>query len=373
MANILDYIDWRGDVTFEVSPFNEVDAIVLCQIEYNKLNSLVPAEITKNGITLAELADKFFVMPDVEERSDVGSLINPDTVELLKKAGKSARFGALKVSGYKEILDFSSDEQFAAITFSYQAKKEKWNAVIFRGTDDYLVGWKEDFNLSYKVIPAQRDALKYFEEAVSVLDGGFYLAGHSKGGNLSIFAGTYSQNRTKKRINDIFNFDGPGFTEEFFTSPEYLEIETREHTFVPQNSLVGMLLYHADGYITVESVENTGIKQHDPFTWCVKGVHFVERPDITEQSKFLSKTICEWISDLPVGQKELFVETLFGILEDTNAKTNAELSANPLETMKKVLKAANRLDQNTKDVVVKTIHLFVKYGWNNIGQLKIKK
>lgn len=373
MSGILDYIDWRGDVSFEVSPFNEVDAIILCQLEYNKLNSLVPESFTPKGPTLCEIANSFFVAPDVEDRKDIGSLINPDTIELLKAAGKSRRFGMLRVCGYREVLDFSKDEQFAAVTFSYKSKKQNWNAVIFRGTDDYLVGWKEDFNLSYKVIPAQEDSVEYLNSASKILSGGFYLAGHSKGGNLSIFAAVNANASTKKKILDIYNFDGPGFSEEFFESKDYLEIETREHTFVPQNSLVGMLLYHADGYVTVESSESTGIKQHDPFTWQVLGTHFVERPDITEQSKFISKTICEWLKVLPTEQKQVFVETLFGILEGTDAKTNAELSANPLESMKKVLKVTTHINQDTKDLVGKTIQLLIKYGWQNIGTLKNKK
>lgn len=373
MSGILDYIDWRGDVPFETSPFNEVDAIILCQLEYNKLNSLVPKEFTSKAPSLCEISNAFFVTPDVEQRKDVGSLINPDTVELLKSAGNSRRFGSLRVSGYREVLDFSKDEQFAAVTFSYKSKTQNWNAVIFRGTDDYLVGWKEDFNLSYKVIPAQIDSVEYLNSVAKNYSGGLYLAGHSKGGNLSIYAAVNGISSAKKRIIDIFNFDGPGFSEEFFSSKEYLEIETREHTFVPQNSLVGMLMYHADGYITVESTESTGIKQHDPFTWQVLGTHFVERPDITDQSKFIAKTIQEWVTELPVEQKQIFVETLFGILEGTDAKTNAELSANPLENMKKVLKVSTKIDSETKDLVIKTIHLFVKYGWQNIGTLKNKK
>ena len=248
---MIDYIEWRGDIGFDVSPLCEIDALILCQISYLNFQTLVDSEFTKKGLPLSRLSELFFSSPDFETRKDVGALINAKTVNLLRVAGESKRFSALKVCGYVDKIDLNSEEQFSAITF---VSPFGWNFVAFRGTDDTIVGWKEDFNLGYMdTVPAQEDALRYFEKATASLKGSFYVGGHSKGGNLALYAASYAQQSSKKHLLAVFNNDGPGFKESFFESEAFKSIKNIQHTYVPELSIVGMLFAHADGYITVKS------------------------------------------------------------------------------------------------------------------------
>lgn len=365
MANFLDYLDWRGDIDFKTSPFNEVDALILCQIEYNNIDNLVPVEFTKKGITLRELAYRFRTAPDFTKRSDVGAMLNPLTVNILQTAAESVRFGSLKLCGYKNIIDTRKEEQFSAVTFVFD---DNSFFIAYRGTDDTIVGWKEDCDLGWKdTVPAQQDALAYLEQASKALRGGILIGGHSKGGNLAVFAATKASDKIKERIISVFNNDGPGFKSEFFQSEEYRSISKKIYTFVPQLSIVGMLFSHADEYSTVESDEK-GLHQHDPFSWHVSAHHFVERPDTDEQSKIIGKTVNGWFSELSNENKELFVSTVFGVLKDTNATTNSELTANWWESIQKILKAMKELDPATRDAVFKTLQLLIKCAKDTVIQ-----
>lgn len=370
MANFLDYIEWRGDVDFKTSPFNEVDALILCQIEYNNIDNLVPSAFTKKGITLRELSYRFRTAPDFYTRSDVGAMINPLTVNILQAAGESVRFGSLRLCGYTNIVDTAKDEQFSAVTYILS---DKTFFIAYRGTDDTIVGWKEDCDLGWKdKVPAQVDALSYLEKAARMLKGGIMIGGHSKGGNLAIYASANAGAKVKSRIISVFNNDGPGFSDDFFKSEKFRSISKKVYTFVPQLSIVGMLFSHADEYITVESDEK-GLRQHDPFSWHVSAHHFVEKADRDEQSKIIGETVNGWFSELSNENKELFVSTVFGVLKDTNATTNSELTANWWESIQRILKAMKELDPKTRDVVFKTLQLLFKCAKDTVLQEKEKE
>jgi len=367
MANILDYIEWRGDLSFDRSPLCEIDAIIFSQLSYINYTGIIPTEFQKNGITLKEALNRFRNGPDFETRKHVGSMINPLTVKLLQLAGESERFGSLCVSGYVDKLDYNKEEQYSSITFS----NGEWNFIAYRGTDDTILGWKENCNMAYEdVVPAQKDALLYLEDCAKSLKGKIITGGHSKGGNLALYASVNASPKTKKRLVAIYNNDGPGFSEGFFKRADFLEIKGREHTFVPELSIVGMLFNHAPGYTIVKSCERNMVDQHDPFGWQVKGCHFEELPERSEQSRFAAATVNELLAKVDREEKALFIETVFGLLNDTNAKTNTELSQDKMENMAKILKAASKLDAKTRDCVLKTMQVLIKIAWDNKEELK---
>ena len=361
MSNIIDYLSWRGDVTFDYSPFNEVDALILSQLVYFDFSRAVKSGFTKKGSTLKEASDSLCTK----------TLLETDpTCRLLNKAGYSRRFGSLRLSGYVSKLDFENEEQFCAMTFS----DRNVNYVAFRGTDNTLVGWKEDFNMGYMdTVPAQGDALKYLTEAVEELKDSFVVMGHSKGGNLAIFSSAKVPSKIKKHITAVFNNDGPGFKPGFFNSAEYQEIASIDNTFVPELSLVGMLFEHAPDFIVIKSDEKVMIKQHDPFGWQTEAVQFVRAKERGGQSHFADDTINKWFNEMTEEQRVTFIETLFEILNGSEAKTNAELTADWFNSSKKMLKTINRLDPKTKDTVIKTVNLLVKNAIENSGDLINKK
>lgn len=357
MANFYDYIQWRGDITFKMNPLNEVDALILCQLAYINIDGLVLPDFTKKGITLYELNQHFINSSDYTQRRNLGAMINPLSIKLLQAAADSKRFGSLRLCGYENIVDKRRDEQFSALTF---VLGDGTLLITYRGTDDTIVGWKEDFDLGWKEkVPSQIDALTYLESAAKKLSGRIIIAGHSKGGNLAMYAAVNASDKFKKRIATVFNYDGPGLNADFFKSKNYRSIAGRIRKFVPQYSIVGMLFCHVKKFTVVES-DQKGLQQHDPFSWKVNVTHFVELSDVDEKSKVITNAINGWFDELDTKQKELFVETVFDVLKQTKATTNSELTANLGENILKILKAMTQLDTKTREAVFKTIQILIK-------------
>lgn len=368
MANIIDYIDWRGDIDFTASPFNEIDAVILCQITYLNFEGLIPSEFCKKGVTLRQIAQSFSAAPDVEDRSDTGALINRETFDLFIKAANSNRFGSIEASGFINKIDLQKEEQFAAATFRIRkaGKKNPSVCIVYRGTDDTIVGWKEDFNLGYKeTVPAQKDALEYLEKAASFFAGRISIAGHSKGGNLAIYAAVNAGKKIQNRLFTVYNNDGPGFSEGFFRTEEYLGIREKIRSYFPQLSIIGMLFCHDSVYTTVES-DNEGLYQHDPFSWHTQALNFVRKEDTTEQSKFIASTVNQWIQEIPTEEREVFIEAIFSVLNSTKAKTNSELSSNMFSSAKTMFKSYSRLSPQTRSTVGKVLQLLFKVSVSNI-------
>lgn len=369
MSNILDYINWRGDLPLSVSSFNNIDALILCQISYLNFDGILDNSF-KPQMTVAELAARFKNAPDFKTRSDTGALINQLSVRLLYDAGASERFGGMSVCGYVNIIDLAKEEQFSAMTFHTGDGKV---FVAFRGTDDTIVGWKEDFNMGVEtVVPAQQDAVAYLDDAVHAMHGKIRVGGHSKGGNLAIYAAAMSGRKVFKRIIEIYNNDGPGFSSETIDSAPFREVLHKLHSFYPQFSIVGMLFSHAGAYTVIES-DQSGLMQHDPFSWHLQGTRFVSLPGFDESSVFFHQTFNTWFTELKKEQRSQFVETLFNIIQATDARTNSELEKNWLHNSAKIIKALAKQDKETKQATLNTVKILFKIAQRNLPELKIKE
>lgn len=375
MANILDYVAWRGDLDFSYVPFNEIDALILCQIAYVNFDGLI-SESFSEKITMAQLAKKFRNAPDYEKRADMGAMINKLSTELFFSAAASVRFGDVQMSGFVNVIDTERVEQFAAVTFTLE---KNHSLVVFRGTDDTIVGWNEDFNLGVlETVPAQKDALDYLTRAISSVDGDVSVAGHSKGGNLSIYSSANIEDVYKKRIIAIYNNDGPGFSDATIASPEFQEIIPKVHSFYPQFSIVGMLFSHAGEYKVVESDE-TGIMQHDPFSWHLSAKHFDTLESLGFGSIMFHNTFNSWFGQLDEAHRKQFVDTLFLIIQATDARTNSEIEKNVFESSAKIIHALLKLDNDTRTEIWKTVGLLFKAANKNLPDLsdlirgKVKK
>ncbi len=322
MSTIFDYIIWRGDLSFEASPFNEIDALIFCEFAYLRLNGIVPEEFSQEGVTIAQAAETFFADSDVAARIDTGLFFSESVARMLKALATTERYGQLRLSGFVEEHDAASEKQFAAITI---ALGDGSFFVAFRGTDNTLVGWKEDFNMVFMTpVPAQQSALEYLCRAATRLPGKIRVGGHSKGGNLAVYAATFCGKRVQRRIGDVYNNDGPGFELSITQAQEFQEISECVHTFVPNQSIVGMLLEHEEDYVVVESHE-TGLLQHDPFSWQLDGPHFQVVEQVSGGSKMLDRSVKSWLRDLSSQERERVVDGLFEILSSSQASTISEL------------------------------------------------
>ncbi len=369
--NILSYVEWRGDLTFEQSAFNCVDALIFCQLSYIHFDSLVPSGFDDSSVLL-DVSRKFRESSDFETRKNLGIMINPLTTELLLKCAASRRFGGVRLCGFIDDYDKIREEQFSAVAFLFDEQKEakcgfspriKKAFVAFRGTDDTLVGWKEDFNLSFmESVPAQDDASSYLFNAMnskSLRKNRFYAGGHSKGGNLAVYSSANLDEKSKGRLLEVYNFDGPGFSEKDLKSENFRSIKSKIVSFFPQMSMIGMLFHHYEGYKVVFSAEKL-ILQHDPFSWSVLGCEFVQRDSLESGSEIFFRSFNKWFENLDKKQRENFVETVFSLLESTKAKTSTELSKKVVRNAGAILKAAIRLDSSIRDDAVRIIKQFLK-------------
>lgn len=311
MGDIFDYLTWRGDILFSQLPPNSVDALIFSALSYIDYDDIVPGGID-GSMMLREVSDQMFQLSDLEGRYRVKK-----DLELLEAAGETERFGNASLSFYQNIFDVKEETQFAAVTFLLDDGSA---FVTYRGTDKTLIGWKEDFNMTYQEsIPAQRLALKYLQAFAEVNQGTLRVGGHSKGGNLAVYAAAQSGIEIQNRIVEVYNQDGPGFRKQMMEDTGYLNIVPKIHTYVPQSSVFGMLLEHKEPYTIIKS-KYIGIVQHDPYNWEVLGKDFILVEELTPDSRFLDHTMEDWLADMTNEERNELVDTLFNLLMvgDTN-------------------------------------------------------
>ena len=369
MADIFDYISRRGDLTFEQDGFNELDALVLSRLSYLPFDGAVSSCLF-DEITLEQAAMRVFATDDYEK-----NLLWKGDADLLRATAESKRFGKILVSGYVNEVESDVSMQFSAITFEFL----KMNYFIsYRGTDNSLVGWQEDFNMFFTFpLPSQKKALDYFEKAVRMLNGKFILGGHSKGGNLAVYAGAFTDENSRNHIDYIYNFDGPGFSLDKIRDSGFYEIDDRIYTFVPQSSIFGMMFEHEESYTIVKSNQK-GFLQHDIYSWEIEQNRLVRLKSTTNFSVFFDHTLKEFVESLTIAQRREFTKEVFALLSLTETATFNEMLKNPLKNTGTILKSFAGLDSKTRNMLLKTIFAFVKSAKNNFsditgGQNKITK
>ncbi len=364
MANLMDYLDWRGDITLEVSPFNEVDALILAELSFVDFEGIVPPPEIGRGLPLNEAAEAYFA----RHGQDVAmGVLVPDTiVKMLKKLMTSARFGNMLLNGYAALLDDAIEQQFAALTI------DLGNGSIyisFRGTDDTIVGWKEDLNMGFlEEIPSQKQAVEYVARVARQYgDKTIRIGGHSKGGNLAVYSAAKSSGEIQERIVAVHNNDGPGFAWPISETPGHKRIAPRIHTVLPQTSVVGMLLEHEKDYQVVYSTYD-GIYQHDGFSWEVKGTQFVHLDDFSREGKLVDETLDQWAASLNTQQREALADALYSVFTGTGAKTLSELNEEKLKSASVMLKTYKNLDRETRRMVSEAFKLLLRLGTKGFVQ-----
>ena len=325
MPNVFDYLAWRGDLTFAQSPFNEADSLILCRLAYIPFDGIAPASFVQT-IPLADAAARCLhgappqsaiPLPAEAGAPQEGSAEPPrrfrlaDDARLLAVLATSRRFCNARLSGYVNLFDPAAEKQFSALTILLEGELPY---VAFRGTDGTLVGWKEDFNMAFQeAVPAQLLAQDYVREVAAEYVMPLRLGGHSKGGNLAVFAAARSTPDIQQRILEVYNNDGPGFTDYLMGDPGYLAMVPRIKTYVPQSSVIGMLLEHEEPYTIIKS-NQVSVLQHDPYSWEVMGPNFVPMQSITADSQFVNQTIKAWIASMDTQERNRLVDALFGLL-----------------------------------------------------------
>lgn len=369
MADILDYLKWRGDLSFDIVSFNDVDNVILCQLSYINFDGIILEDYGAEPLPIGLIADMFANSSDFNERIDIGKLISCRTNGLLPALAESKRFSNMKLSCYADRVDEAEQKQFSAINIDIGNGE---HFVAFRGTDNTVVGWKEDFNMGYMPnVPSHFEAVKYLEKIGEITDGPLRVGGHSKGGNLAVYGAAFCSDEVKSRIVQVYNNDGPGFDSSVLATPCYKSVLGRLKTFVPQSSVVGMLLGHEEEYAVVQSIEK-GIMQHDPFSWQVDRDGLVLLDRVTDGSRFIDHTLKDWIKKMDSEQRGKFVEAMFAILQSTDASTISDLSVDRIKKTGNIIKTLSSSDEETRKVINSAIHQLILSAKDNMSFFKKK-
>ena len=362
MANLMDYLDWRGDITLAVSPFSEVDALILAELSFVDFEGIVPPPEVGRGLPLNEAAEAFFARHGGRD-VDMGVLVPDGISQMLRKLMASPRFCGMTLNGYEALLDDEVEEQFSALTI------DLGNGSIyisFRGTDDTIVGWKEDLNMSFlEEIPSQKQAVDYVARiARQYPEKPLRIGGHSKGGNLAVYSAAKSSGDIQERIVAVHNNDGPGFIWDISKTPGHKRIAGRIHTVLPQTSVVGMLMEHEKHYQVVYSTYD-GLYQHDGFSWQVKGTQFVQLDEFSREGKLVDEALSSWADSLNTQQREALAEALYSVFTATGAKTLSELNEEKLKSASAMLKTYKNLDRESRRMVSEMFKIFFRLGTKN--------
>ena len=346
MNNLFEYLLWRGDLTMAQAPFNEVDNLILATLTYIHFRDLISADIT-GQVTISEACSAFLALPVETQKTRMR--IRNDGI-LAQKLIESPRISKIPMIFHRDVFDTQSQIQFAAMAFLL----EDGSAFVgFRGTDNSIVGWKEDFNMTFQeVVPAQLAALQYLEDFSKAFDGRIRVGGHSKGGNLAVYAAASVPSTVRDRIIEVYNNDGPGFFRDFLQREGYTEILPRIKGYTPQSSLVGLLLEHEEPHTIIRSHE-IGPLQHDPYSWEVLGGVFIRVDDVTSSSRMVDRTLKLWLEELTNEDRENFVEAVYDIFTQNDLQELREFKN--VKILYGVLKSLHREDDNTKSMMTKTM------------------
>lgn len=361
--NIIDYITWRGDLTFSQVPINEVDSLIFTCLCYETFDDILTSPMTLN-----ELGERFFKKyQEVNLKKRV--TLTSHLYEVLKACMYTRRYGDLMVSDFVNEIDETKDLQFSAMTFSY---KKDFKYIAYRGTDDTIVGWKEDFMLAYKdEILSEKKAKEYLLNILNkhspFSKTKYYLGGHSKGGHLAMYACKDLPKKWHSKIQFIHNFDGPGFKPEFYDNNAIKALQSKMTTYIPPSSFFGRMFSH-QGETLVLNSEQIGLLQHNPLFWHVQPTTFDYELSVSEGSNKALVKFNELMNTYDLKQLETIIESLFSIFKQLNIAVLADLLEINLMDIITSLKFFNDLDGDTKKVVKELLLMIL-----NITEITVHK
>ncbi len=343
---IFEYLKWRGDISFSHNKFNKIDALILSRMVYIPFDGILEGD----GI-LKNLLEKFLA-----SKKNLKKVIMKEDIELAEILLKSTRFNNLKLSAYVNNIDLKIEKQFSAVVVRIDKNTK---IVLFRGTDRTVVGWKEDFNMSFQDhIPAQLESIQYLKKIMEEDDSDIIIAGHSKGGNLAIYSSVFIDEAYKGRIKKVYNFDGPGFNDEIINHSGYEEILDRIETYIPQDAVVGLLLERREEPFVVSSSEKS-IMQHDIYTWNIDRTDFVYVNSISKDSQLLKKSVKLWLNSISVEERKEFIDLLFTAISSVNLDIK-EIITNWKQGISLLIKTTQ--EPVLMDMLQKSIKIFLDYN-----------
>ena len=344
MSTIFDYLDYVAYDSIYDRPFKELDVLALTELTYLPFDRIVPQGDTTNiEVRLSDAVEL------VDRTTDF--IVTDQHLQLVDVLATSKRFKNLKLLNYVDEYDPDVQKQFAAMT--YRLTMDVY-LVVFRGTDDTLIGWKEDFHMTYMDhVPAQRRAASYLQNVMKEFPKGrFLVAGHSKGGNLATYACSYLPDQLSEQVHALYCYDAPGLNKSIIKTEGYQRIAHLIHRFVPQGSIVGMMLEVPEPTKIVKSRAFGGFAQHDAFTWMVEKDGFVTLDQTNPDSQQTDETLKQWVRETSADERKKFFDTFFGIFLDAGITSINDLrNLKNFSKIKDIFQSAQDLDPTEREML----------------------
>ena len=345
MSHLIDYLEKVKELTFDQEPLNILDKVCINEIGYLTYEKWLTTSDLKKPINLHDFAEGKELNPDYS------FMVTKERVELAEAIVRSRRFASLSLSNYRSVLDKEVEKQFAAMIFSLP--ELDYHQLVFRGTDDSVIGWKEDFQLTYsREIPAHRSAMTFLEDHLPNLSGHITVSGHSKGGNLALYSAVQSSTSLCEKIAELLLLDSPGLMKSLLEKPSYQELKARMTVIRPQDSVVGVMLYW-DRPAQLVAAEGIGFAQHNALSWKVDLAtnDFVHEDQPTELSQRLEETFQEWIETLPKQQLKQGFDLVFDTILDSGIESLDDIGIQALPQIGQMLQEFGNLSDKQKKVL----------------------
>ena len=366
MSSLFDYIKWRGDLSFEQSSFNEVDNLILSKLSYLPFDDFITEDFERHFV-LREVGQKLLDQLNDPEQSEKLVILFEQDPLLLEMMIKSDRFGGLEVFGFRNRVEPEIQKQICVMTIKVM---EDLHFVSFRGTDNTFVGWKEDFNMILQaVVPSQLDAVRYVDELLATIEGNIYAGGHSKGGNMAIYSGIFTQENFADRVLKIFSNDAPGFHSSVLASEKYQKNKHKIYSFIPEESIVGMMLEHDASITVIKSLESMFF-QHDPYNWLVEGCAFIPVDEVSRSSRFFDTTFRQIVENLEPEKQRQSIDALFGVLESTEVHSLNQLTEDWFKKTRIMIGTYSQYDKETRKTMTDMLGMLFNIGRKNLSLLR---
>lgn len=316
MKNMVDYVRSAHE-PFSDAPFSKVDSLVLSELAYLRYEACGLADEPARQLTLKRLSREglhLALFAHIHTKTQLW--------ELVRAVGASPRFSSLIASHYAAQTDIGEGKQFSATTYLFE---KEGLYIAFRGTDTSMAGWKENLNMAYMpVVPSQQAAVDYLDAIARKHSGPLYVGGHSKGGNLAVYAAAHCDSNIQDRIVAVYNHDGPGFHRELFQQPGYHRVKGRISRTVPEESVIGLLLGHDVPYKVIASKER-GILQHSAMSWVIHDGLFFTRECVDQEALGFAACLNDWLDSLDLAERKTIVNILFQIISTSSPLTLYEI------------------------------------------------
>lgn len=357
MKDLIQYFNTYGKKTFQEMEFTEIDAMILVQLSYlnfEKVTSQAFCHIKELSHQLEDLT-----------QGNYATKRNGELFELLCQA---PRFCDIEIGEVESVLNDSM--QYAVMTF----RMDNAYFIVFRGTDMSIAGWKEDLNLGIsQTIDSHLLGVEYASKIIDKYVGSFTILGHSKGGNIALFVGMKLPSRFQKKVQRIYDFDGPGFAFDLENDPAYQQIQDKYVKFVPKDDVIGLLLNHSSAYQVVDS-KSLGFMQHDLYFWKIHDTSFKKLEDISFLSKIFSKTMLEWLDSMTQEEKLSCIQALDELFKKANITNLNQLKNLSFEAIRGIIFSSIQLPFKQKKQLTMIVFRLMKYYMKaSIEEIKPKK